>query len=358
MKAFLITDTHFGVHPLQLHKWLDMQKEYFDKFFIPLVKKKSSKGDIIVHLGDYFDNRTALEVSVLDFGIKLMEQLSALLPVHLLLGNHDLYTLKTRDCHSMRWAKYMPNVHLYEEPKMVEFDGKTSLMLPWVESHSDMASILSNLTKVDHIFCHSDLKGAKGNLKAKPLEHGVELESFSKVGNVWSGHIHLRQQMKNFLYLGSPYHLDRNDKDNKKGVYILDFKTGETEFVPNNISPEYKTIIVTKEEDLDLSAEELSNNFIDITVSSSLLINNPKIKTKLEKMIEKGSFAKFDVQDDLKLENIITEQMDLSEIGINLDFERLAEDHIESQEIDKEIKDRMKRIVKELFGAYQGDKDF
>src|SRR6185369_11279903 len=98
LRAFLISDTHLGAHQMSKDYWLyDVSKKYFDNFFIPYVKKHKRPGDVIFHLGDFFDNRNIIDVNVLHYGISLMKELAEILPVHIFFGNHTLNTEKSLD---------------------------------------------------------------------------------------------------------------------------------------------------------------------------------------------------------------------------------------------------------------------
>ena len=70
------------------------------------------------------------------------------------------------------------------------------------------------------------------------MKGGVKKSDF-KSAQVYAGHIHIRQDMKNVHYIGNPYHKDKSDIDNIKGITVLDIKTGETEFIENTVSPKF-----------------------------------------------------------------------------------------------------------------------
>ena len=59
MKVFMITDTHFGIYLNNLEKWLTMMEATFYDFVIPYLKENAEPGDVLIHLGDLFDNRTS-----------------------------------------------------------------------------------------------------------------------------------------------------------------------------------------------------------------------------------------------------------------------------------------------------------
>ena len=55
-KILLIGDTHLGLgYPNKLDHYFKVSQEYFEKFLFPILDKLT-KDDIIVHLGDLFDN--------------------------------------------------------------------------------------------------------------------------------------------------------------------------------------------------------------------------------------------------------------------------------------------------------------
>ena len=63
--------------------------------------------------------------------------MSKICPVHIFIGNHDLYTKSTNDLNTVKLYKYIPNVTVYESPQKIDFLGKSILMLPWVERRKD-----------------------------------------------------------------------------------------------------------------------------------------------------------------------------------------------------------------------------
>lgn len=337
--------------------WLyDVAKKYFDNFFIPYVKKHKQPGDIILHLGDFFDNRNIIDVNVLHYGIELMKELSEILPVHVLIGNHDLYTEKSLDIHSVSWMNLMPNVTLYERPTVMTFDNATALMMPWVTSQDEEVKILNSF-KANYVFCHSDLKGAKNNQTVE-MKHGIDIQHFQKYQKVYSGHIHLRQLIKNFQFIGCPYHLDRNDKGDHKGISILDFTTHELQFVENTYSPEYKTLTIVTEADLiKIDKMDFTKDHVDLKISNKLLIENKKVRSQIEKMVQNHSFSAIEWKDDIKLENLINEndlQFDKSSQEFNFNIKNLTYEYVNRQEFENDnIKNQIVTILDQMFEIWE-----
>jgi len=316
-KILLIGDSHLSLgFPNSVDKWFKIHQEYFKGFLLPLIKKELTSDDIIVHLGDLFDNRSVVPINILNYAQNILEEMSKVCPVHIIVGNHDLYTKSTNDVNTVKLYKYIPNIYVYEEPTEIEFNGKSILMMPWVEKRKDQIQILKKYSGKKYLFCHSDLSGAKMHLTSVAHKNNdkIDVEEFSGYKKVFSGHIHVLQRNKNFTFVGNIFEMDRNDRDNQKGIFIIDTITDTETFIENNISPKYKKVYVRNEEDI-LSLDNVSTkDFIDLIISNSLLINNRKLRRKLEIMLETGNFASVEYLDDILLEKKIDEKTIVDEV--------------------------------------------
>jgi DNA repair exonuclease SbcCD nuclease subunit len=366
-KILVIGDTHLGLgYPNSVDKWFKVHKEYFEDFLLPLVKRDLGPNDIVVHCGDLFDNRSVIPINILNFAQNLLEQISKICPVHILIGNHDLYTKSSNDVNTVKLYKYIPNVTVYEEPTRIDFYGKSILMLPWVEKKIDQVSILKKFSGCDYLFCHSDLNGARMHLTSVAHKNSdkIDVEEFSGYKNVYSGHIHILQVNKNFTFVGNNFEMDRNDINNQKGVFILDVLTSDEVFIPNNISPKFKKIYIRTQEDIESLESVSTKDYIDLFISNSLLINNRKLRRKLETMLESGNFASVDYIDDLVLEkndevksvidDITEEELDNGVVpSIKLEYTDLIRQYINTQKYESEkIKNGVLQEFNEIARIY------
>jgi len=276
-RVWFITDTHLGVHN-NSNEWLQCIEDYFNKFFIPLVKKHYQPGDVLLHLGDVYDSRQSLNLRVLNLGISIFEQLSDIFQdgIYIILGNHDLWGKSSNDVNSLKSLKWIPNVHVIEDPKTLVLGKKSFFMMPWRKDHQEESETLSSAKKHDYLCCHADIRGLQFNRHVL-VENGAGLEEFRKFGRVYSGHIHFSQEARNVKMLGSPYELTRSDMGNKKSITLLDLSSGEEiEFV-NDFSPKFKKFDFNRL--LELTCEEIenefSNNFIDIIIDPVLAVKAP-----------------------------------------------------------------------------------
>jgi hypothetical protein len=261
---------------------------------------------------------------------------------------------------------------VYEEPTKIDFMGKSILMLPWVEKRKNQIEILKQFSGCDYLFCHSDLNGAKMHLTsvAHKNHDKIDVEEFSGYRSVYSGHIHLKQVNKNFTFVGNLFEMDRNDLGNQKGIFILDVIENTERFIPNNVSPKFKKVYLKSEDDI-LSLDSVSTkDYIDLFISNSLLINNRKLRRKLEAMLEQGNFASVEYLDDIvlqKAENgeIITEEISTDEFDegviptIQLEYTEMIREYIngskyESDKIKNGVLQEFNEVVKIYDDNYKG----
>lgn len=239
-KIWLIADTHFGVKGDD-EEILNDCIGYFEDTLIPLMKKEVGEDDILIHLGDVFDNRSLIGLHTICRVIHLFEEFSEIFKdIRITVGNHDIFKKSTNDITSVNMLKHIPNVKIYYEPVVEVIDGKSCLFNPWVENPEKEKELLSQVN-VDYIFGHLEINGSqvanRSGVKIN-LAGGVEFGDF-KTSQVYAGHIHIRQDRKNIHYVGNPYHKDRGDRDNDKGITVLDLKSGESRFIENTVSPRY-----------------------------------------------------------------------------------------------------------------------
>jgi DNA repair exonuclease SbcCD nuclease subunit len=349
MKVFMITDTHFGIYLNNLEKWQNMMESTFYNFVIPYLQKNAKPGDVLIHLGDLFDNRTSIPIITLNKVEKILKTISEILPVHIMVGNHDLFNKGSNEVNSVRLYSYISkNISVYEKTTTLEIDNNKLVLMPWVERRLDMIEELKK-NQGDYLFCHSDLNGCRMHLNSVAHRNAdkIDVDNFKGYKRAFSGHIHIRQNNSNFEFIGSLYQMDRNDTGDQKGITVLDLETGKTHFEPNTYSPVFRKFRVTNEETIDeLDTLKDSKDYIDLAISNSLLVSNRKLRRKLETMLENGKFASVEYIDDIKktevdgdegiVESIITEDGTTVDISIQLDYEKYIREYIEKRSYDNE----------------------
>jgi DNA repair exonuclease SbcCD nuclease subunit len=276
-RVFFITDTHLGVRNSS-NEWIDIMREYFHGWFIPLVKENYRPGDVLIHLGDVYDSRQSINIKVLNLGIDIFESLSDIFKdgIYVIAGNHDLWGKTTNEINSLKSIKWVPNVNILEEPETLILGKKKFLMMPWRKDHATEEAFLDASKPHDYLCCHADIRGLKFNRYVN-VEEGADSQKFEKFKTVYSGHIHYAQVVKNIHMLGSPYELTRSDMGNTKSVTLLDLTTGEEQKFVNDFSPKFKKFIFDQilEMTIDELEPEFRNNFVDIMIDPKMALKAP-----------------------------------------------------------------------------------
>ena len=333
MRIYMLGDTHFGIFPARGEAWLTMMMSFMYDVYIPFLQKHVRPGDVLVHTGDVFDNRNSIHVIVLNKTVRLFEDLAKILPVYVLVGNHDMWAMQNATVNSTASIRNIPGVTLVEEPVETTFGDKTALLLPWVHGKANELELLAKYSGKDLLFCHSDLVGARTQANpTRPIDrHVCTIDDFQGYRHVYSGHIHIRQQIKNFTFIGAPYHMDRNDAGNEKGFYVYDTVRDAAAFVSNTHSPEFRVVDIKTEEDMDkLTPELLDKDYVDVKIANSLLIDKPNVRTRLDKVLTKHKIARVEWVDD-SYEADAGEINTLAASQVDLDVVRMGHAWINAQ---------------------------
>ena len=344
-RAIIVSDTHFGARNSS-HEWLEIMKSYFRDFFIPLLKKNYKEGDFVMHCGDVFDSRHSLNLLVMNEAIDIFEEISKIMPVVVILGNHDIYRKDSNEINSTKSLKWIPNVFIYEEPEVLKIAEKKVLLMPWRKSVEDeVKCIVEN--EANYMFCHTEVKGLKMG-KYTESEHGIQLDILSKFTRIYSGHIHYTQNSKNFRMVGCPYQMTRSDIGNEKGIWTIDFESGEEQYFVNDSSPKFVRILFEKV--LEMELEEVNalfaNNFVDILVHPKWSMSFPfsSFSEDLESSYRRLEFIPRTTEVDDQGYYVEDENVSLE----NFDVISLAEKVIENSSHDEKLKGMLMTTIKKL----------
>lgn len=344
-RCFIVSDTHFGARNSS-YEWLDIMKDYFQNFFFPLLRKEGRPGDFVMHCGDVFDSRHSLNLLVMNEAMQIFEEMATIMPVVIILGNHDIYRKDSNEVNSAKILKWIPNITVLEEPTLMKVAKNKLLLMPWRKSIEEEIKCVSSFD-ADYLFCHTDVKGLKFN-KFVEVETGLELKEMDKFKKVYSGHIHYAQTNKNFRMVGCPYQLTRGDMNNEKGIWIVDFEHDTETYVKNSHSPNFMRVIFEKI--LEMEVEDVNkmvtNNFVDILVHPKWSLNFP-FSTFAEELngYKRLDFIPRTTDVDENGEIIPDEGTTLE----NFDVLTLAEKVINATSHSDELKENLKKTVKILY---------
>jgi len=341
---FLLSDLHFGVRANSL-EWLQNHLQFFENFYIPYLKENMQDGDILFILGDWFDNRQLLDINVLNRSIDLVIELSEIIPLYFITGNHDIYKKYDTDVNSLRPFKAIPNVIVYEKPLIITNGESKILVLPWV---GDEKMEEEYVKKNDHnyVFAHTNIAGFSYD-NGRQIHKGAKFTQIGGIKRLFSGHIHKRQEYQQYIYIGSPYSTKRSDIGNKKGLYKFNPSDNTVQFTENTFSPLFQKVPLENMLELTLneSIDIFNNNYSDIIVRDKHihLFN----LTKFVDLLEDCKYKKIETVGERKmLGDDLTEMVE----GVDIkDILTLLENSIEDLQHQAEVLIKLKLLNKKYY---------
>ena len=337
MKILLITDQHFGVRNDNLY-FVEHYKKFYSKIVIPFLKASGIKE--IINLGDTFDKRRSINYMSLEAAKEMwfdpVKELGCKMTA--LIGNHDIYYKNTLRINSPEELLGGYDIDVIDEPTTRSYDGTDILFLPWI-CDENYDRTLRSITESTAPVCmgHLELNGFEAH-PGHVMDHGIDMNIFSKFTKVFSGHYHTKSNRNNCYYLGNPYQLYWNDYAQKRGFHVFDTETLRTTFYRNPFDTFHKLyynngVVLPSE-------EEIKGTFVKLIVE------------------DKGDYAKFDycvrkLQDiglaDLKIiEDLSVEIEDGSSVVETEDTMTLLDNYIDDIDL-KVSKSNIKNIMRSLY---------
>jgi DNA repair exonuclease SbcCD nuclease subunit len=347
-RIWVLGDLHLGVRANSV-EWLEIQQEFFEKVLIPTLKKEVKPGDVLVQVGDAFDNRQSVNLRVLSYSVDLFERLGKILPVHVICGNHDIWAKKSNDITSIDALKWIPNVSIYKKPKQFNWAGKNVLLMPWRRDSEHEIETLAKYPTANIVMCHSEVSGVSLNAKVKNL-HGTDTESYKGYDAVYSGHIHYRQRKGTLRLVGTPYQLTRSDANNAKGFDLVDLETMEETFFENTISPKFlkfnlKSLYMVQ---LGEFKSQIQNNFVDLYVPSKIATSSAlsKLINKVQKISRKIEPSIY--EDESMVDKDLYDMDQIEDLYKNYNILHLCNMYVDGTNHDEDVKQKLKSRLKQL----------
>jgi DNA repair exonuclease SbcCD nuclease subunit len=214
-KVACFTDIHYGLKGgSRTH---NQDCEDFVKWFCEEAKREGC--ETCVFLGDWHHNRSATDVSTMNYTLSNLERLSQNFErVYFILGNHDLFYKDKREINSVEFMRLFPNVIPIREP--LTQGGVT--ILPWLvaDEWRDIPNIKSR-----YIFGHLELPSFYMNAMVQMPDHGnLQRTHFMNQDYVFTGHFHKRQWAGNIIYIGNAFpHNYADAGDDDRGMMMLEW---------------------------------------------------------------------------------------------------------------------------------------
>jgi len=264
-KSATFTDIHWGARGNGEQHNQDCL-DYIDWFCSEAIKNKV---DHINFLGDWFENRSALNISTLNYaylGAKKLNDLN--IPVYFIIGNHDLYQKHTRDIYSTVFFNEFTNFVLINELTIIKEIETSPLYCPFLfhDEYKELSKYKNTLVWWGHFEFQGFI--ITGNTIRMPS--GPNPDDFEGPNHIFSGHFHKRQVSKNITYIGNTFPTTFSDaNDNDRGMMIFDYSTQEPMFInweecPKFIKTDLSSIL---DETINLPPKSRVKCLMDIQLS-------------------------------------------------------------------------------------------
>jgi len=223
-RTAVFTDIHFGKRSNSIVHNQDCLD--FLSFFSERVKE-DGKITHLVFMGDWFENRNAINVLTMDYAHQACSILNGLgLPIIFIIGNHDLYHRESRKVFSTRIFDEFKNIQVVSEPTVID----ETLFCPFLfrEEYSQLAKY----NNLPIWYGHFEFRNFMLTGSNMIMDKGPEHTQFKGPTYIFSGHYHKRQAVDNVVYMGNCFPTDFGDAgDNERGMMIVDHETMDVDFI-------------------------------------------------------------------------------------------------------------------------------
>ena len=334
MKIGIFTDSHWTARKSSrhLHDYFEL---FYKNIFFPALEEQGV--EIVVHMGDAFDNRKSIDFWGLDWTRRVVLEPLRKYEVHMIVGNHDIFLRNSTEINAPELLlKDYPNIKTYSSPTNTKVGGIDMTFIPWIcsENYDETLKVIKK-SKAKIAMGHLELQGFRVNKHLIMEEHGLDPNIFTKFQKVFSGHYHTRSDNGRIFYLGNPYEMYWTDVNDTRGFHIFDTET----FEHTPINNPYKLFY-------NIYYEDTPHQMFDVTEYANKIVKvivRKKSKQKeFDKFIDK--LYKVGIQ-DLK----IVENFDIQE---NEDFVIDEEENtisILNRYIDESECNFDKNVIKGIF---------
>ncbi|TFG97004.1 hypothetical protein E4H12_09695 [Candidatus Thorarchaeota archaeon] len=235
-KGAYFTDIHFG-KKANSHIHNDDCLHFID-WFCEQVKSDPTI-DYIAFLGDWNENRSALNIATLDYSYRGAKKINELgKPVFFCVGNHDLYHRHTRELYSVVPFKEFNNFTVIDQPMICKDIADGVMFSPYM-FHDEYPSLV-NYLKIPFWAGHFEFKGFQVTGYNIVMPTGPDPTEFAGPKHIVSGHFHRRQANLNVVYMGNTFPMDFGDAgDNDRGMMTYDHTDDKMEFINWDQCPRY-----------------------------------------------------------------------------------------------------------------------
>ncbi len=274
MKILVIGDTH--ARTKFLHEYYKLSES------LNAIADKLAPDKIIL-LGDDLHNHSSVHSLQLKAVTDLILKLSQIAPVYKLIGNHEIISPNNfcEGDHHFHSLKSIDNITIIDNTLVEE----GLLFVPYVPKGMFKEAVKHvDFSKINMCFAHQEFRGVimgSNHESTSDDTYTVDLPP------VISGHIHMKQQINNIHYVGSPHQITFADALDR---YVALVDNGVIDYIKVEGITQYKTFELDLKEDIPESLEYNKNDRNRLLVYGSLTDYKSFRSSKLFKKLSSDKF--------------------------------------------------------------------
>lgn len=288
MRLLMFTDIHFGARS-NSDQHLQDCLDYID-WFCELAR--SEKATHIAFLGDWYENRNAINVRTLKYSQEAARRLNTLgLPIFFIVGNHDLYHRSNRKVFSTDPFGDLENFIMVNEPMEI---NKDMFMSPFLFK-DEYPQLADQINAHKYVLGHFEFRGFVVTGNDRTLDHGPDASMLTGPKYIISGHFHKRQVSKNIIYMGNTFPTNFGDAwDEERGACMLETDMEDVTFFNYDGPMFYKTRLTNV-----LSGEMTFKKNGRVRCLLDADVPYSDVQALREEMMEAFQLREFSVEEDL-----------------------------------------------------------
>lgn len=301
-KLAMFTDIHFGARNNSDQHNLD-NLDYIEWF---IEKVKEEKPSHIAFLGDFFENRNAINVRTMDRAALCCRKLNALgIPIIWIVGNHDLYHRHDRSIFSTEIFGELDNFLMVSEPTRISSSWFVSPYL----FRSEYADLVGEINSSKYVLGHFEFRGFVVTGDSRVMDHGPDADDFVGPKYIFTGHFHKRQFNKNICYIGNVFPTNFGDAgDAERGCCIFDVENDEVYFHDWEKAPLFFKTKLSRviDGEIDFPPQSRVRCLLDVDIGYT------EVQALRDEMVKSLGLREFSVEEDLALrKEMIAEGLEL-----------------------------------------------
>lgn len=324
-KALSFTDIHWGAKG---------NSENHNKDCLAFIEwtcnqAKKHEVDHIIFMGDWFENRNAVNISTLNYsyiGASMLNELD--IPIFFIVGNHDLYHRHTRAVYSTVMFQEFKNFTVINTPSIESRIYGDPLLCPYLFAN-EYPSLLQYISAKSW-WGHFEFKGFIITGYNTIMPTGPDHHDFAGP-EIFSGHYHKRQMVDNVTYIGNTFPTNFGDvMDVDRGILIYDHISQQKTFVNWPNCPRYIKIPLSKM--IANPPEFKSTDHVRCVVDIPITYEDSAAMRST--FMEEYNLQEFTMEESYELENALENGDDASsDVAVSIDD--LVVDMISSIDVPK-----------------------